>query len=99
MDATSTPWIRWQASRSAWLRLAPASWLGLFLRALFALATFLDCLQAFFAALGAFRGSLHQFRADQLEHGLFGAIAFAPTQSNHAGVSSAALSEAGTQLV
>ena len=43
--------------------------------ALFVVAAFLNCLEALFAALGAFGGAFDQFGAHQLDLGDFGAIA------------------------
>jgi len=59
----------------------------------------LDCLEALFAALGAFGGALHEFRAYQFQLGEFGAIAFAPTQAHNTGVTAIALPEPGTKLL
>ncbi len=42
--------------------------------------------QALFLPLGAFGGALHQFRANQLEHGLLGAVALPVSQADNASV-------------
>src|SRR5579871_1597999 len=83
-------------SSSAWRRPALRF---LRLRALFAVTTFLESLQALLAALGAFGGALDEFSTEQLELGDLGAIALAPSQTNDAAVTARSLSELGSELV
>src|SRR5437867_5270651 len=71
----------------------------LFFLPLFRFASFALRFEALFAALGPFSRAFHQVGTHQLDHGLFGAIAFAEAQAHDAGVAAGALAEAGTQRI
>src|SRR5271163_1364970 len=94
MDATTMQRTLRRGWPSAW---SPA--LRFFWLAVLVLAAFLNCLEALFAALGAFRRALHQLGAYQLELRQFGAIALAPAQAHDACIAAVALPEPGAQLV
>jgi len=63
----------------------------------FFLATFALRFKAFFAALSTLGGPLHQFAANQLDHGLLRAIPFAEPKPHNARVAALALPETGPQ--
>src|SRR5437016_767509 len=55
--------------------------------------------ESLFLALGSFRRALHQLAADQLDHGLLGAVALAEPQPHDARVATLALAEPRAQRV
>src|SRR5579872_555940 len=65
----------------------------------FMLAAFLNGLEALFAALGTFSGTLDKLGAHQLQFRELGAIALAGTQTGNAGVAAVALAELCAQLI
>src|SRR5258708_39644912 len=59
----------------------------------------LQSFQTLFTALGAIRGALHEFGADQFEHRLLRSIPFAPAKAHDARVAAGALAETGTEFI